>query len=449
MAGNFARIILGLVGTYVRWKGLIFGLAGAICILPLPDVRSEPLEAAVERALDRSPELSAGALLLLEADEGVNKARSVWKPDVSLKIRGGRKRTTTDTTTSVANTTSFNPVSATLSVSQHLVDFGGASAVIRKSAILKKISSEQFRKTKQEIIIGAVSAYITVWRDLKLLTVSASNEKVLNEQYVATQKRSKMREVTRTDLSQARARLQDAVSSRISADLTLQESLANFEERIGPMFRLNDIAWSLDLLGRYQLPSTIQLARDLAYKNNSDMRQVRLEHKLARYSVLEKKSALLPTISLEASLSDSRNSAATIDQSRDLSLDGVLTVPLYDSGASWSDLNRAKIGIRIVLENEKSTRLNLDRKILSLWNTLQRTDGQILSIEASVAANEMALQGVRREVEVGTRTTLDLLNAENEYVQAQASLISAVHNKSQSHFALMFECGLLDEVFVH
>ena len=109
-----------------------------------------------------------------------------------------------------------------------------------------------------------------------------------------------------------------------------------------------------------------------------------------------------------------------------------------------------KGGERIVLlENEKSTKLSLDRKILSLWNTLQRTDGQISSIGASVAANEMALQGVRREVEVGTRTTLDLLNAENEYVQAQASLISAVHDKSQSHFSLMFECGLLDEAFAY
>ena len=87
--------------------------------------------------------------------------------------------------------------------------------------------------------------------------------------------------------------------------------------------------------------------------------------------------------------------------------------------------------------------------ILSLWNTLQRTDGQLSSIEASVEANKTALLGVRREVEVGTRTTLHLLDAENEYVQAEASLVSATHDKTKSHFSLMFECGLLDEVFSH
>ena len=99
------------------------------------------------------------------------------------------------------------------------------------------------------------------------------------------------------------------------------------------------------------------------------------------------------------------------------------------------------------LQNEKSKKITLDRKILSLWNTLQRTDGQISSIKASVEANRTALHGVRREVEVGTRTTLHLLDAENEYVQAEASLVSATHDKTQFHFSLMFECGLLDEVF--
>ena len=428
---------------------LFCSFVGAILFPLLSNASAETLTEAVERALTISPELNAGELSLLEADEGVYRARSAWRPDVSLKIKGGRKRTTTDTTTSLPDTTSFNPVSATLSVSQHLVDFGETSAAIQKSKILKQISAEQLRKTKQEIMIGAISAYITVWRNLNLLKVAASNEKTLGEQFLATEKRFSLREVTRTDVSQAEARLQDAISGRIAADLTLQETLAIYEETIGPIINLEEISWSVDILGGYQLPFTIEAARNVAYAKNSGMKQVRLEHQLAKYTVLEKRSALLPTISVEASLSNARNSAATIEKSRDLSLEGVLTVPLYDSGTSWSNLESAKIETRILLEDERSKKRTLDRKILSLWNTLQRTDGQISSIEASIEANKTALQGVRREVEVGTRTTLDLLDAENEYVQAEASLISAAHDKSQSHFSLMFECGLLDEAFAY
>ena len=97
----------------------------------------------------------------------------------------------------------------------------------------------------------------------------------------------------------------------------------------------------------------------------------------------------------------------------------------------------------VISEREKQKKLELDRKISTLWETLIRLDTQIAIIAGSVAANKIALQGVRREVEVGTRTTLNLLDAESEHVQAEARLIEATYEKTHSHFSLLFECGLL------
>tara|TARA_B100000745_G_scaffold298610_1_gene247649 strand:- start:115 stop:1422 length:1308 start_codon:yes stop_codon:yes gene_type:complete len=430
-----------------RFRIFLFGVLCAVLFYPVANAYSETLEQAVTRALSGSPELNAGHLAVLETEEEKFRARSAWRPDVSLKIKGGRKQSTTETSTVPSDTTSFSPVSATLSISQHVFDFGETSATIKKSNILNFISVEQLRKARQDVIVGAVSAYIAVWRDLSLFEVAASNEKILGEQFLATEKRFSMREVTRTDVSQARARLQDAISGRIAADLSLQESLAVYEETIGSVTRLDLIEWSVDMLAAYQLPETIEAAKELAYVKNSEMRQLRLQQQLAKMSVRENKSALLPTVSIEASLSNARNSSATLKKSTDVTVEGVLTVPLYDSGKSWSKLSSAKIQVRILLENEKAKKLTLERKILSLWNTLQRTDGQISSIKSSVAANEVALQGVRREVEVGTRTTLHLLDAEKEYVQALASLVLAAHDKTRSHFLLMLECGILSDAF--
>ena len=418
-----------------------------VLVVPYGEAVSETLNQAIQRALIRSPELTAGQLLLLEAEEGITRARSAWRPDISLKIKGGRKRSTLETTTAPSDTASFAPVSATLSISQHLFDFGASRAAVKKSRISKSISIERLRKVKQDIIIGAVFAYFGVWKDLNLLQIAASNEEILGQQLAATETRFSMREVTRTDVSQARARLQDATSNRIAADLSLQESLAVYEETVGAIEAIDTISWSADRLKSYQLPINLEAAKFDAYTNNSDMRQLRFEQQLAKYSLFERRSALLPEMSIEATVSNSRNVTATLEKSRDMIVEGVLTVPLYDSGTSWSSLKSAKIDTRILLENEKTKKLSLDRKIRSLWNTLQRTDGQISSIEASIAANKIALQGVRREVEVGTRTTLHLLDAENEYVQARASLITAVHDKSQSHFLLMLECGMLDKLF--
>ena len=138
---------------------------------PVANAYSETLEQAVVRALSGSPELNAGQLAVLETEEEKFRARSAWRPDVSLKITGGRQQSTTETSRVLSDTTSFSPVSATISISQHVFDFGETSATIKKSNILNFISIEQLRKARQDVIVGAVFAYIAVWRDLNLFGV--------------------------------------------------------------------------------------------------------------------------------------------------------------------------------------------------------------------------------------------------------------------------------------
>lgn len=442
----FAMKLRWVVSNYCQQTGLKYLLAVAAIVpfLLSTDAKSETLEDAVRRALTGSPELNTGELLLMEAEEGITRAKSAWKPEVNLSVRGGRKTSTSDTEGAVT-TNSFNPLSATVSVSQHLLDFGETNAGIQKSRILKEISREQLRQTKQGLIKAAVLAYLGVWRDNHLFKVSKNNEYNLERQFHATEKRFSLREVTRTDLSQATARFQNAISARIEAELVLQESLAKYVETIGPIKHVDDISWSREGLVPYPIPETLEKAHSTAYLNNSEMKDMRLQHELARYTILERRSDLMPKISLEASVAGSQDPSSSIDASRNLSLEGVLTVPLYDAGVSRSNLDSAKIQARIVVETERQKKLVLDRKILSLWNTLNRVDSQISSTLSSVAANKVALEGVRREVEVGTRTTLNLLDAENEYVQSEANLISAVYEETQSHFSLLFECGLLAE----
>ena len=152
---------------------------GLVLFSSLFDADADTLREAVERALTEIPEIIAGQLSVLEADEGLSRAKSSWKPDVSLKIKGGRTRATTDTATSAADTEYFNPISTTLSVSQHVADFGKTRAGIEKSKVLRSISEEQIRQTRQEIIFEAITAYIAVWRDLKLLKVATSNATIL------------------------------------------------------------------------------------------------------------------------------------------------------------------------------------------------------------------------------------------------------------------------------
>ena len=419
-------------------------LAASSFSILITQSHSESLDNAVARALSSNPQLNSSKLGILEAQEGVSRAKSAWKPDVSLSIRGGARRNTTSAANSASTTDTFTPLSATVSLSQHVLDFGETSSVIKKTEIQKKISEEQLQKVTQTIISEAIAAYLAVWRDAHLLAVAETNEYNLQAQFLAAEKRFALREVTRTDLSQAQARLQNAVSRTIGAEIAAENALAKYREIIGPLETSNEISWSRERLAWYPAPSTLEEARSLAYSANSDMRIARLQQELAKHTIIERRATRLPKISIEASVSGSSNPSQSVDSSKGLSVEGVLSVPLYDAGVSRSNLDSAKIQVQITVENEKQIKLELNQKLLSLWNTLIQVDSQISSLEASVAANKTALAGVQREVEVGTRTTLNLLDAENEYIRAESSLILAIYQETQSHFDLLFECGLLE-----
>ena len=105
--------MLGPERMCLRFRIFLFGLLCAVLFYPVANAYSETLEQAVKRALSGSPELNAGQLAVLETEEEKFRARSAWRPDVSLKIKGGRKQSTIETSTVPSDTTSFSPVSAT------------------------------------------------------------------------------------------------------------------------------------------------------------------------------------------------------------------------------------------------------------------------------------------------------------------------------------------------
>ena len=298
----------------------------------------ESLENAVKRALTGNPNIAASKLLVLQSEEGISQAKAAWRPNVQLRLKGGTKRSSTDSSASSNLKSSYLPLSATVSLSQRILDFGETSAAIEKSKIEKQISEEQLQKIRDSIIRDAILAYLEVWRDKRLLIVAEKEQHNLEQQLQATKKRFSLREVTQTDLSQTEARLKDSIAGRIQADVQLETALAIYREVIGPIERTERLFWSLESLDPYPFFGTLEEAKVIAYAENSDMKDLRFQLASAKYSILQNRSDLLPQVSLEASISGARNPSPTIDTTNNLSLEGVVTVPLYDSGVSRSSL---------------------------------------------------------------------------------------------------------------
>lgn len=118
-------------------------------------------------------------------------------------------------------------------------------------------------------------------------------------------------------------------------------------------------------------------------------------------------------------------------------------MPLYEGGYTRSRVRQAKYTAKQryieIMETQREAREN----VISSWENLKTAQAEIASRQAQVEANRVAQEGVRQEAELGTRTILDALDADQEYLDAQVALVSAQRDEIVASFALARALGML------
>ncbi len=162
---------------------------------------------------------------------------------------------------------------------------------------------------------------------------------------------------------------------------------------------------------------------------------------IAELAVKVTEGALYPNLSLIASASKNWDPAYNTNKQTLASVVGQLTVPLYQGGGEYSTIRQSK-------ETLGQQRLNLDvnrdqarETVVASWGQLDATKAQIEATTAQVNAAEIALNGVREEARVGQRTTLDVLNAQQELVNARVALVTAQHDRVVASYTLLAAVG--------
>jgi outer membrane protein len=162
---------------------------------------------------------------------------------------------------------------------------------------------------------------------------------------------------------------------------------------------------------------------------------------VAQLAVKVSEGALYPNLSLTASASKNYDPTYNVNKQTMLSVVGLLTVPIYQGGGEYSAIRQSK-------ETLGQQRLNLDvnrdqarATVVQSWGQLDATKAQIEATTAQVNAAEIALNGVREEARVGQRTTLDVLNAQQELVNARVSLVTAQHDRVVASYTLLAAVG--------
>ena len=405
-----------------------------------PAVFADSLSDVLAYTYENSLNLSANRAGLRAVDETVAQAKSGYRPKVVAEgslARSNYENTYADALFSQESY--LTPSEISLSFTQPV--FSGLSTVnaVKSAESNVKSGRANLLNTEQMVLLDATAVYMDVIRDEAVLNLQINNEKVLKQHYESYKKQLDAGALTRTDVAQAEARLAGATAQRIAAEGQLQISKANFFSVVGQepqnLTDMRDIS--------FLPPESLEDAINQALLNNPKIKAAEYATNAAESLVKAKKGSLLPVISLGGVVGRQKEQLS-VEKSDFWQIGANLTVPLFQSGKEYADVREAR-----QLENKfrilwAKTIQDVRAETTAAWEKYTSVKAQISSIEKQIKASEIALNGVIREADVGSRTVLDVLDAEQEHLDNQVSLVKAHREEIVSVFTLMATVGKMN-----
>ena len=406
-----------------------------LCAVAGRPAGAQTLVDALATAYTTNPTLRAARADLRVVNEGVPQALSNWRPEVTVSAELGRQRSERDLESS-SSTDNTTPNRAELQVRQFLYRGGRTIADVKASEDDVRAQRALLLSTEQGVLLNAATAYWDVWRDQAIVELNFNNERVIARQLEATQDRFTVGEVTRTDVAQAETRLADATAQRVSSEGDLTASRAVFEQIVGGP--PTDLEPPFDLGG---LPATLDEVVQLAITSNPDVVSAVFAEKAQQSRIRETTGELLPTLQVTGSASRAEDTISEDTLTEQLQVLAELTVPLYQQGSVTSRVREAKqFASRLRIQVEEVRRRE-EQEAISAWQALETARANILSFESGVRSAEIALEGVQQENLVGARTILDILDAEQELLDAQVSLVGSQRDEIVAGFQVLTAIG--------
>lgn len=379
-----------------------------------------------------NPDILSSRQDLQNASEGIARAVANWRPNVSANAIWDSTERDPAQTSGRAETETYN-----ISVSQPLFR-GGRSLAAYKSADAAYMAQMAFHQsTQQQVFIQAITAYVDVVRDQSIYDLRSHNVKVLSRQLEATEDRFELGELTRTDVSQAQARLSAAKAQQREALGFYEVSKATYTQIVG--LPANDLKkpeiW-------FDMPQTLDDAYQIAIRKNPLLQQSIYALEVSDQAVKEAMGAFLPEVSLTGVVGKNFNHGQGDPNEQSSSQIGVqATIPLYQAGNLRTAARSAKIDAnkkRILIEKERRA---VRQQVVYFWEKLKAAEIVIESRQAQIEAETVALEGVKAEEAYGTRDVLDVLNAEQTFLDAKVELIRGEHTRLVAVFELLASMG--------
>lgn len=427
-----------LFSTFAMKPRVLAGVAFAALTVP---ASAETLRDAMLAAYKTNPTLAAQRANQRATDEQVVIARSDALPTVQL--------TSTYSENVVLPITAFTAPSRT---SQTQTQFnlplfagGGVKSAITAAKVRVEGGRATLRGTEADLFTAVVASYMDVIRDSAVVELNQQNMRVLEVNLAASRDRFQVGDLTRTDVAQSEARLALARSQLQTAESRLISSRENYVRLVGSPPGELETPPPLPTL-----PNDPESAVDVALSDNPNVLAARKALKASGYDVKVARATRLPRVNafvqgnytnFLGTLGRFGNFAAPPQFDRTAQLGLQLTMPLYQGGEPAARIRQAQARESQSIELLTDAERNVVSQTRSAFAAFRSSLEVIQSAQAAVSANRLALEGVRAENSVGNRTILEILNAEQELLNSQVTLVTAQRDAYVAGFAVLAAMG--------
>ncbi|MBJ6131543.1 TolC family outer membrane protein [Ochrobactrum sp. Q0168] len=416
--------------VFKTYKGLVAAaalLAGTV--LSGQSALSETLTGALVKAYKNNASLNSSRAGVRVQDEDVAIAKSNYRPQITGTYDASRSR----------SPASGYRTSGTVGIQLNQMLFDGFQTKNNVAAAETQVYAqrENMRNDEQNTLYSAVAAYMGVYQNRQIAVLREKNLAAMNEQVRAARARLDVGEGTRTDVAQAEASRSTAVAELNSARANVKSAEATYIRIVGAQpDRLTAAAAAKNL------PKSPSDAFAIAQAGHPGILATQYAVNAAGYNVKAKEGAMLPTVGLSAGASRLDTYAgSTVGDGNSASVGIGVTIPIYTGGRTSAQIRQSKEQLGQARIEVDVVRDQVREAIGSAWSQLEAARASVKANRDGIAAAQLALDGVIEERKVGQRTTLDVLNAQNDLTAAEISLVQSEHDVVVASYALLNATG--------
>lgn len=406
----------------------------ASTVLAPASVMAETLFGAMQKAYQNNASLNHSRAGLRAVDEDVSIAKSGYRPTLNGTYNYSRSRS--GTTNLYSTNGEFG-----IELNQTLFDSFLTQNSVARAESNVFAQREFLRNDEQNRLFEAVQAYMDVYRNRQIAALRQKNLAAMNEQVRAAKARLDVGEGTRTDVAQADAQRSSAIAMLNGALADVKSSEGIYRQVTGSD---PDKLQPGKPAGK-SLPKNINQAYIVAETGHPGIKATQYAMDSAGYNVKANESALLPTIGLTASAKHSTvySGLPMAGDGNSASIGIGVKVPIYSGGRtsanvrkSKEELGQARIQIDVIQDQVRAS-------VASSWSQLDASRASLSALRDGIAAAQLALDGVIEERNVGQRTTLDVLNSQNNLIDIQIQMVESERDVVVASYAVLSAVGRL------